>query len=221
MPPPVSVLVPFPCVVYTRDHAGGVYTFSHHSSKHARKVLPASLRVTDLKTYSPQQNLAALRNSCFLVLVAGDVARCVSVANAQAKQVRFLYHGSSYSVRNDRVDPLRSEFTEGYVPLHLYGTLTAFTAATGTHSVVSIESGVCLFPRQLKDTDVPRLVKWMESALLRSIQSSVWMTDSGESYNEFTLRHAVNKSNRHQNSGSLARVEPPPSKRQKNKESVF
>ena len=215
MPPPVSFLVPFPCVVYTRDRPGGVYTFSHHSAKHTRKTLPASLRVSDLKAYNPLQNISNWRNSCFLVLVAGDVARCVSVATVHTKQVRFLYHGSSYSIPDNTVDRLQSEFNEGYIPLHMYGTLTTYTVRGGLHSLVAIESGVCLFPRQIKEDDIPRLGKWIEAALLRSIHSSVWMTNVGHSYNEFNLAHTANRDELMRNTPPAAATHTPSTKRQR------
>lgn len=184
------VRVPLPCVVYTRLVPGGAYTFSHHCDQTVLKCFPSSLRASELLQHDPQQNTANLHRTCFLVLVAGDVARCVSVVSAGQKRelhTQFLYHGSSYA----RKDPLHgmhsSELNENYVSLHFHGTMAVFDRSARFTAVIPIESGISLFPRQIHETDVPLLARWVSACMQRSVLSSVWVTGSGDSYNEHTM----------------------------------
>jgi hypothetical protein len=193
MPPPTAMLVPFPCAVYSRDRAGMPYMFSHLCTTYVHKVFPQRLGVTELRAYDSMHNWTPLRQACFMVLVAGDVAQEVSVGNQLEKRTRFLFDGSIYSRRgkdagND--DLLHTEFHESCVPLRFYGTLATFDAANVFHSAVPIESGVALFPRQVQETDVCRMATWVEKCILKTIHSSVWVTELGDSYNEHTLRLA-------------------------------
>jgi hypothetical protein len=185
------VRVPLPCVVYTRRVPGGVYTYSHHCDQTALKCLPASMRTSDLREHDPQQNLAALHKTCFLVLVAGDVARCVSVAAVERKQKPqpFLFLGSSYArdLAKTPLDGMHSELNEDYVSLHFHGTMAVFDKAARFTAVIPLESGISLFPRQIRESDAPLLARWVSACMLRSVQSSVWVTESGDSYNEHTM----------------------------------
>ena len=193
--------VPLPCVVYTRLVPGGAYTFSHHVCEQTvLKCFPASLRASELMRHDPQQNLTNLHRACFLVLVAGDVARCVSIASVTEQKkgaagglhsTPFLYHCSSYarSLRKD-ADPLHgmhSELNENYVSLHFHGTMAVFDRSTRFTAVIPIESGISLFPRQIHEADIPLLARWVSSCVQRSMQSSVWVTGSGDSYNEHSM----------------------------------
>lgn len=189
---PVQVLVPFPCVVYERDRASVPYRFSHFCDCQILKKVPCSLRVSDLQRHDPLSNWNSMRKGCFLVLVAGDVAQCISVSSALEKRTSFLYHGSRYSKgRGCAKDTFTTEFHESFVPLFLFGTLCSFDRLGRYRSTVPIESSVCLFPKHLAEADLPRLIKWIESAILKSIHSSVWVTDTGASYNEHTLREST------------------------------
>jgi hypothetical protein len=188
------MLVPFPCVVYSRDRAGVPYTFSHRCTTYVRKVFPTRLGVSELRAHNPPlHNLAPLRQACFMVLVAGDVAQEVSVANRLEKRSRFLFDGSTYSLRGGAQDLLHTEFHESYIPLHFHGTLATFDAFNTFHSAVPIESGVALFPRQVQEADVHKLAGWVEKCILKALHSSVWVTGRGDSYNEHTLRLTTHK----------------------------
>jgi hypothetical protein len=182
------VRVPLPCVVYTRLVPGGAYTFSHFCDQSALKCFPQSLRASDLRQHDPQQNLAALHRACFLVLVAGDVAQCVSVSSSAAgkRHAPFLYHGSSYA-RDISRDGMHSELNENYVSLHFHGTMAAFDRVARLSTVIPLESGISLFPRQIREGDIPLLTRWVAACMLRSTQSSVWVASSGDSYNEHTM----------------------------------
>ena len=76
------------------------------------------------------------------------------------------------------------------MPLHFHSTMAVFDRANRFHAVVPIESGISLFPRQIRDKDIPLLARWVEACMLRSAHASVWVTDLGESYNEHTLEHS-------------------------------
>ena len=179
--------VPLPCVVYTRLVSGGVYTFSHHCGQTVPKQFPPSLRTADLSQHDAGQNWANLRRACFLVLVAGDVAQCISLANVHDKsRIRFLYNGSAYARKAAPEWP--SEVHEDFVSLHFHGTMAVFDKSNRYHSAIPLESGISLFPRQIREKDIPLLARWTEACMLRSTQTSVWVTDTGESYNEHTLR---------------------------------
>ena len=181
------VRVPLPCVVYTRLVPGGVYTFSHHCDQTVLKCFPSSLRTSELRHHDPQQNLANLHKTCFLVLVAGDVARCVCVASSGQKTSQsFLYHGSSYA-RDRKTSMHSSELNENYVSLHFHGTMAVFDKAARFTAVIPLESGISLFPRQIHEADIPLLTRWASACMQRSTQSSVWVIGSGDSYNEHTM----------------------------------
>jgi len=196
-----SVGVPFPCVVYTKQQSAGpqhqqapTYTFSHHCSfQTAQKMLPKSLRVSDLRAYDHALSWAHLSRACFLVLVAGDTAQCVSIANAsEAKQrVRFLYRGSAFARPAHRPEStlLHSELSEAYVPLHFHGTMAVYDRfSTGVRAVIPLESGIALFPRQIAERDIALLARWVTQCARRSLQASVWLTNNGDSYSEATLQ---------------------------------
>jgi hypothetical protein len=171
------------------------YTFSHRCTTYVRKVFPQRLGVAELRAHDSQHNWAPLRQACFMVLVAGDVAQEVSVANQLEKRTRFLFDGSAYARRacGGEADLLHTEFHESCIPLHFHGTLAAFNASNEFHSAVPIESGVALFPRQVQEADVHRLAAWVEKCILKTIHSSVWVTERGDSYNEHTLRLATHR----------------------------
>jgi hypothetical protein len=180
--------VPFPCVVYVRR--GSEYRFSHFCVPQTGPVkpLPASLRVRDLQEHARQPPLlGALRRACFLVLVAGDTAQCVSVGCARGG-MRFLYRGSEYA-RPVREGQRCAEFHEDYVPLRFYSTLALYGRARGLASVKDIECGVALFPRRLGERVLATVARWADHCVKKSVHGSVWLcTDAGESFNEHTRR---------------------------------
>ena len=184
--------VPFPCVVYTRERADRPYVFSHYHECHVRKTLPNSLRVQDLRAWDPRQNRQAMENACFLVLVAGDVAQCVSSRNHKENRVRFLFTGSQYAKKQRDTppyDPLHTEFHENCIPLRFYGTMAAYnTVDMGFHSLVPIESGVALLPREIFEARLSDICSWVSTSVQKNITTSVWITENGDSYNEHTLR---------------------------------
>jgi len=181
------VHVPVPCAVYVREDARRErYAFSHFCELVAPKAFPASLRVGELRAHDARQNWAALQRACFLVLVSGDVAQCVSVASAGEKaRTRLLYLGSAYA------RPVRSaiptELHEGYVSLHFQATMAVYGArGHALHAVIPLECGVCLLPKVLREADLPKYAEWVQSCLQRSLQASVWVSPDGDSYNEQT-----------------------------------
>jgi hypothetical protein len=179
--------VRIPCAVYVRE--GRHYRFSHCCRpRPPRKAIPGSLRVRDLQEYSRQPPLlATLRKSCFLVLVAGDVAQCVSVDNAgeHAQRVRFLYRGSEYAQRTrEGQQGGGSEFHEDYVPLCFHTTLAFYGMRDGLLSVRELECGIALFPRCICERDLPTLARWTDHNLAKAVHGSVWLSEGSESYNE-------------------------------------
>lgn len=189
------VPVPFPCAVYRRDRASVPYRFSHFCDCSVIKKFPGSLRVTDLRAHDPLTNWMAMRNAAFLVLVAGDVAQCISVSTDLRKRTAFLYHGSRFTrVGEGSADVFATEFHESYVPIFFFGTLCSFDRRGAFRSAIPLEASVCLLPRCLVESDLPRLVKWAETAILKSVHSSVWLTDAGSAYHEHTLRESSRNS---------------------------
>lgn len=183
-----SVWVPFPCAVYTRQGSGGQYTFSHCCHQQVQKSIPRTLRASDLREYDPAHSWKHLSKACFLVLVAGDVAQCVSLANAaDSKRIQFLYQGSSFARPATGLPVLHSELSDAYVPLHFHGTMAVFDRFAGVRAVIPIESGIALFPRRILDTDIPLLARWVTHCARRSLHASVWVIDTGDSYSESTL----------------------------------
>ncbi len=179
-----SVHIPFPCAVYVRGKTAGVYEFSHQCEQRVLKAFPSSLRTSELRTHEPRVNWQSLQATPFLILVAGDTAQGVSLVTSKLKaRTQFLYHGSGYA-RQGRSCCMLSEFNENYTSLHFYGSMAVFDSSCRFHAVVPIESGVSLFPKQIRETDVPLLAHWVEACLQKSCASSVWVTDHGDSYNE-------------------------------------
>jgi len=178
--------VHIPCAVYVRE--GQRYRFSHYCRPQPpRKALPGSLRVRDLQEYARQPPfLAALRKACFLVLVAGDVAQCVSVDNAgeHAQRVRFLYRGSEYARRAPDRPSTGGEFHEDYVALSFHTTLAFYGMREGLLSVRELESGIALFPRVICERDLPTLARWTDHNLAKAVHGGVWLSEGSESYNE-------------------------------------
>jgi hypothetical protein len=183
-------LVPFPCVVYTRNVAGKPYSFSHCCSEAVKKLVPPSLKVQDLVAFNAgTQNWEAMRRACFLVLVAGDTAQCVSVANALQTRTPFLYKGSSFSrpspdTAQGPTRRLPSELHETHIPLHFYSTLSAYDSLGVLVDITPVECGITLLPHTLLERDIPNVTKWVESNLLKSLHTSVWLTEGGHCYCE-------------------------------------
>lgn len=150
------------------------------------KSAPESLRVRDLAAHSQQANWAELRRACFLVLVAGDTAQCVSASNVKERRTPFLYHGSPYA----RPAPRRgvaTEIQEDYIPLEFYSTMSWYRGGR-LSSIVPLESGLVLFPRTISEKILPTLGRWVENSIAKCMHTSVWVTDDGDSYNEHTRR---------------------------------
>lgn len=191
-----SMWVPFPCVVYCRTGSGGHYTFSHCCQQQAQKYIPKTLRVSDIRQYDPAENWKHLSKACFLVLVAGDVAQCINLANAgDKKRIQFLYPGSAYARPVPGMPVQHTELSDAYVPLHFHGTMAVFDRFAGIRTAIPIESGIALFPRRILDADIPLLTRWVSQCAQRSLHASVWVTDSGHSYSEqiLKLRQTHNK----------------------------
>lgn len=184
-----SVRLPFPCAVYTRQGSGGTYSFSHCCSQQAVKSLPRSLRASDLRLYDPEQNWRTIGKACFLVLVAGDVAQCVSLNSAHdSKRIQFLYTGSAFAQAAPGRFAMHSEVDEAYVSLHFHATMAVFDRFNSIRAVIPIESGIALFPRTILETDILLLTRWVSHCVRRSLHASVLVTESGEGYNEVTLQ---------------------------------
>ena len=187
-----STRVPFPCAVYSRRSSGGPFVYSHHVKNHVGKQFPASLRVSDLREFQQQFNWEELCKACFLVLVSGDLARCITLHSARdipRIAVQFFYPGSPFTRKEPYPHP--TDLEPGVVPLHFHGTVAVYHAPTTLSAIIPIESGIVLFPQQLNERDVQRLATTVSTAAQRSLQASVWVTGTGESYHESTsrLRH--------------------------------
>jgi hypothetical protein len=185
--------IAWPCAVYVRDEAQRrgppEYTFSHFChGVGPRKPLPASLRVRDLQEHARlPSHLTALRRACFLVLVAGDVAHCVSVENARdrAARIPILYRGSEYAHCGPPGEARCAEFHDDYVALRFFGTLAWYTARDRRLAgVLDLGCGLTLFPRRVREADLPRLAGWVDHVLAHAVHASVWVTEHGERFNE-------------------------------------
>lgn len=178
---------PFPCVVYIKRPSTGEYVFSHYCHTRIPKYMPRSMRVTHLQEFSQKQKPATtLGRSFFLVLVAGDVAQCISTANIGEKRTRFLYRGSVYARTSDHPPNPCSDLHKDYIPLHFFSSLTTFTQGIPT-GVTHLESGISLFPRSIRENDLPTLARWVSHNITKMVHTSVWITDGLACYNEHTL----------------------------------
>ncbi len=175
-------------MVYVRDKgAPPRFTFSHYCPSSVPKIVPESLRVRDLTIHPQQSNWSALRKACFLVLVAGDTAQCISVSNVQERRTTFLYHGSEYARQKQEEGHAQgaTEIQDDYIPLEFYATMSWFTGGY-LSCIMPLESGLVLFPRTITEKTLPKLASWVEASITKSIYTSLWVTDSGDSYNEYT-----------------------------------
>jgi hypothetical protein len=179
--------MPFPCVVYFRLAHGG-YTFGHFCTPVSgpAKHIPASLRVRDLQEHARQPPLVGvLRKACFLVLVTGDVAQCVSVNTAADRnRTRFLFHGSEYATPSRCPPPRCSEFHEDYVHIPFHSTLATFNARAGLIGVQNMQCSIALFPRRIHDADLASLARWVDHGIGKMAHGSIWLTENPDSYNE-------------------------------------
>jgi hypothetical protein len=186
-----AVHVPLPCVVYTRQVPGGGYVFSHHCEQRVVKLFPATLRTADLLNHDSRQNRCNMDRAFFLVLVAGDIAQSVSLANAGEKsRTQFLYRGSTYArpvQTTAHGGKTCSELSEHCVSLHFYGTMAVYDKNCKFHTAIPVESGVALFPRHIQESDIGLLSKWAGACMNKGLHTSVWVSDTGDSYNEHTL----------------------------------
>ena len=143
--------------------------------------------MSDLLLHDGRLNRGSLHRTCFLVLAAGDTAQSVCVNKRHEKHPqRFLYHGSSYA--RGQTGDIPSELDENYIPLLFHGTMAVFDRSGRFHTVIPIVSGITLFPRVVHERDVPILTRWVEVSMARSLKTSIWVTDTGDSYNEQTLQ---------------------------------
>jgi hypothetical protein len=180
-------IIPFPCVVYIKQRATGEYVFSHYCNTRVRRPVPKSMRVRDMQEFARQPSLASvLHKSFFLVLVAGDVAQCVSTANVREKRTRFLYRGSEYARNPSRPVKQCSDFHDDYIPLHFYSSLINFSRGVPCDTT-HLEAGVALFPRSIREQDIHVLARWVEHNLAKIVHSSTWITEHSDSYSEHTL----------------------------------
>ena len=183
----------FPCAVYKRTGKKcSEYEFSHYTPTKVGKQFPASLRVTDLQEYNTAAPSAiqAMRKACFLVLVSGDTAQCVSAANAHEKRTQFLYNGSQYATqRHLHPSPhasQSSEVHEDYIQLNFFSTLAAYTL-DGIVSICDLGCGLNLFPRKIHERDIHTLGKWVDHSIARSAAAGTWVeTTTNISYSEQT-----------------------------------
>ena len=179
-----QVHIPFSCAVYFQEQRGPYFKFSHFCSTKTSKIFPPSLRVKDLRAYDQKTNESTLLKACFVVLVSGDVAQCVTVANASDKnRIRFLYSGSVFdkSKIERRSYP---EIDDNYIPVPFYATMGLFDTRHTFHTAISVESGVSLFPTRIKEQDLPLIAKWARGSIQKSLTTSIWVTFDGKSYNE-------------------------------------
>jgi len=176
-----AVSVPFPCVVYRREKPGEPFQYSHHSQETFRKQLPWSLRVSDLRQFDPLENWRQLCRACFLVLVAGDVARRITL-ELRGDGHPFLYNGSAYARTNKRGDCLPSELHDT-VPLVFHSTMTNLGVGSAP-----LEAAIVLLPRTLREQELPKIRQWVQAAARRSLSASLIFTDRGDSYNENSLQ---------------------------------
>ena len=51
----------------------------------------------------------------------------------------------------------------------------------------NLECGIALFPKVINEDTVHTLAKWVDHNITKMVFSSVWMTNTSESYNEATL----------------------------------
>ena len=176
--------IPFPCLVYHRKNATGLYEFSHYSSTVVKKALPASLRVSDLACYSQSEYERRLRRSPFMVLTAGEKAHAFCCDNAQESKVSFLYNGSVYA-RNTQPLFQYSEVQDGYVPWYPFSTLVMFKD-NAPNSVLPLPSDLMLFPKSISESDAARIAGSVERAVTKVLRTSTWLV-AGISYSERTL----------------------------------
>jgi len=131
-----------------------------------------------------------MQKATFLVLVAGDKAQCVSLANWKENRTKFLYHGSPYS-KSISYPVISEELASDHIPMQFFSTMACFQSEKFS-CVIPFHSMFLILPKTLEEREFPHYFHLLENFIDKSLKDSVWITERG-SYNERTLSLLPNK----------------------------
>lgn len=180
-----------PCLVYKRERANRPYVFSHACRlRESIKPFPVDLRVTSLLVYRRLNIKSMLMRQPVLVLVSGDVGKCVNLFSKEGTQ--FLFCKSPYDQKEEYEHCV--EFDEEYVHCEFYSTLAMymegrlqvlvyfFTSsyvllmhACILQGINEIQSSVVLIPRVLKNSDISLFQKHVKHSISKSLDTSLFV----------------------------------------------
>jgi len=131
-----------------------------------------------------------MQRAAFLVLVAGDKAQCVSLANWRDVRTMFLFPGSEYS-RSISAVHVSEEISSDYIPMQFFSTMACFKVEKLTE-VVPFHSMFFVLPKILEERDFARYFHNLENHITKTLRDSIWITERGI-YNEKTLSLLPNR----------------------------
>ena len=131
-----------------------------------------------------------MQKAVFLVLVAGDKAQCISLANWKEKRTMFLYHGSEYSKAISIAQP-SEEITSDYISMQFFCTMACFHGGK-LNEVVPFPSMFYVIPKILEEKEFACHFHYLENYISKTLADSIWMTERGV-YNERTLSLIPNR----------------------------
>lgn len=181
-----------PCLVYKRERANRPYVFSHACRlRESIKPFPVDLRVTTLLVYRRLNIKSILMRQPVLVLVSGDVGKCVNLFSKEGTQ--FLFCKSPYDQKEEYEHCV--EFDEEYVHCEFYSTLAMYVEGrlqvilgmiyffTFMHTsdsdnkqgINEIQSSVVLIPKVLKNSDISLFQKHVKHSISKSLDTSLFV----------------------------------------------
>lgn len=115
----------FPCLVYEKKRPHMPYVFSHVSACGVfYKPFPVDLSVSALLKYKEQ----TVSHLCFqqvaMVLVSGDVARCITLNQKPEQSLQFLFYKSEYS--QQKFLPKCVEINDAFIEVEFKSTLACY-----------------------------------------------------------------------------------------------
>lgn len=115
----------FHCMVYVKPRPTMPYTFSHMCNQNVfQKPFPKDLTVTTLIEYKQCNIMNMCYKQVVIVLVTGDIARCITLHQPPESAIPFLYYNSIYNVAHEV--PACVEIDEKYIQYEFKSTMAYF-----------------------------------------------------------------------------------------------
>lgn len=115
----------FHCMVYVKPRPTMPYTFSHMCNQNVfQKPFPSDLTVSTLTEYKQCNIMNMCYKQVVIVLVTGDIARCITLHQPPESAIPFLYYNSIYN--KEHVIPTCVEIDDKYVQYEFKSTMAYY-----------------------------------------------------------------------------------------------